>query len=234
MLAVGPAGARAHSFTVVFVGSFAGPAAAVSKQMLDGFLLATRQQDAHADEESDGHLGGVDVYVVPLDEAGNAGSLPATRGAAAAKDSDAVFVTGLVSCVKSLSALRRRFPARATFVGTIARGGSVAGISVWRREGGTAANRQFVKSFKSAYGYPPTPAAAQGYDAARLIASAVRGLGGAFERASASALADALMRSGFRSVRQRFRLAGPAAFGPQGFLVGAVRAASGARPPACH
>ncbi|MDO8982322.1 hypothetical protein, partial [Cypionkella sp.] len=57
--------ALAHSFTaaLIVVGDNreAGLAEAVR-----GFLLAADERDGHANETSDGHLGGVDVHVLPL------------------------------------------------------------------------------------------------------------------------------------------------------------------------
>jgi hypothetical protein len=51
--------ALAHRFEVLLITS--DPATAVDTY--DGFRLATRENDGHSDEESDGHLGGLDVYI---------------------------------------------------------------------------------------------------------------------------------------------------------------------------
>jgi hypothetical protein len=67
VLAMGCGPARAHSFNLGFVTTLTGPHASRGKQALDGFLLATGERDAHPGEESDGHLGGLDVYVFRID-----------------------------------------------------------------------------------------------------------------------------------------------------------------------
>ena len=66
---LGAAGALAHSFNVTMLvpdGAREGALAA--------FLIASAERDSHADEESDGHLGGLDVYVTML-ESGRAGGM---------------------------------------------------------------------------------------------------------------------------------------------------------------
>jgi hypothetical protein len=67
--------AAAHSFKVGAMIPLSGPSAETGRQWLDGFLLATREQDAHPDQHSDGHLGGLDVYVLTVDSAGDASAI---------------------------------------------------------------------------------------------------------------------------------------------------------------
>jgi hypothetical protein len=62
-----PGGAKAHSFNVGLVIALSEQSDANIRQARDGFLLATRERDSHPDEESDGHLGGLDVYLFPVD-----------------------------------------------------------------------------------------------------------------------------------------------------------------------
>jgi len=57
----------AHSFNLGFVAPMSGSRADSGQQALDSFMLATTEQDAHAFEESDGHLGGLDCYVLKID-----------------------------------------------------------------------------------------------------------------------------------------------------------------------
>lgn len=232
LAAITPGAAVAHSFTVVLVGPFSGPDATRAKQMLDGFLLATREQDAHADEEADGHLGGLDVYIVPRDPSGSTRGLPKTRGATAAKASESAFIVGLVPCVEKLPALRRGIPAGAPFVGSIVSGKPVPGLAPWRPDNKSPANLRFVKTFKAAFGYAPTPAAAQGYDAARLISAAVRPLGD--EHTRPKALARELDRAAFKSVRGRFVFTGRKGDAGGIYLMGALKPSGKARPPACR
>jgi hypothetical protein len=61
--------ANAHSFRLGLAAPFSGPQAAIGQQALDGLMLATRERDGHPDESSDGHLGGLDSYLLPLDSA---------------------------------------------------------------------------------------------------------------------------------------------------------------------
>ena len=51
-------GAFGHSFNVALV-----VPAGERVQAMQAFLLASGERDRHANEESDGHLGGLDVYV---------------------------------------------------------------------------------------------------------------------------------------------------------------------------
>ena len=48
----------------------------------------------------------------------------------------------------------------------------------WNVEQDNAANQKFVEGFKAAYGRTPTVYASQGYDTAKLIASALQATGG--------------------------------------------------------
>ena len=65
------------------------------------------------------------------------------------------------------------------------------------------ANKRFVEGFERKYKYPPSSYAVQGYDAARLLDSAVRKVGGKIEdRAS---LLKALKSADFQSVRGPFK-----------------------------
>lgn len=56
--------AYAHSFNVLLVGEDVQNGGAY-----DGFRLATKERDGHAAEESDGHLGGLDVYIFSTETA---------------------------------------------------------------------------------------------------------------------------------------------------------------------
>ncbi len=52
--------AFAHAFNVWLISDEAS-----AQSVYDGFRLATRERDGHDNEESDGHLGGLDVYIFP-------------------------------------------------------------------------------------------------------------------------------------------------------------------------
>jgi branched-chain amino acid transport system substrate-binding protein len=74
--------------------------------------------------------------------------------------------------------------------------------SQWTHDFENEANVQFVAAFNKAYGRVPTLYAAQGYDTARLIASALKAVGG--DLTSLDAFRAALKRADFASVRGNF------------------------------
>ena len=73
----------------------------------------------------------------------------------------------------------------------------------WAHDLDNAANRKFVADFQKAYGRLPTMYAQQGYDAAQLIAAAVRDTGGKIE--DKAAFQKALQAAKFDSPRGKFR-----------------------------
>ena len=82
----------------------------------------------------------------------------------------------------------------------------VVNSSQWNKDLDNAANEAFVADFEKAYGRLPSLYASQGYDAARLIGSALRAVGG--DMAKADDFRAALKKADFESVRGDF------AFGP--------------------
>ena len=78
--------------------------------------------------------------------------------------------------------------------------------SQWNRDLDNAANSEFVAAFHGAYNRYPTLYASQGYDAARLIGSALEAVGGNMD--DPDAFRNALRQAKFDSVRGAFR------FGP--------------------
>ena len=64
-LALPAATAHAHSFSLAVLAG-GEDAATQLNSAVKGILLATKERDGHADETSDGHLGGLDVFIVPL------------------------------------------------------------------------------------------------------------------------------------------------------------------------
>jgi branched-chain amino acid transport system substrate-binding protein len=75
--------------------------------------------------------------------------------------------------------------------------------SQWTHDLDNAANRNFVAAFRAAYDRTPTLYASQGYDAARLIASALKAVNG--DLSDLDAFRNALRRADFSSVRGDFR-----------------------------
>lgn len=82
----------------------------------------------------------------------------------------------------------------------------VANTSQWAFDLDNPANRAFVEAFRQTYGRTPTLYASQGYDAAQLIASAIKAVNG--NVSDVDAFRAALRRADFASVRGPFR------FGP--------------------
>jgi branched-chain amino acid transport system substrate-binding protein len=74
--------------------------------------------------------------------------------------------------------------------------------SQWTHDLDNPANHQFVAAFKTAYGRTPTLYASQGYDAARLLGSALKQVGG--DVTDQEALRNAIRRADFESVRGKF------------------------------
>lgn len=75
--------------------------------------------------------------------------------------------------------------------------------SQWAADLDNAANKRFVADFTKTYGRTPTLYASQAYDAAMLLESAVRKIGGRVE--DAAALRTALKAADFKSVRGSFK-----------------------------
>ena len=169
-----PIPAWAHQFGLIFVAPLSGKNAEQGKQALDGFMFATREEDAHAFEESDGHLGGLDSYVFTLDSAQNEDVfLEKLDNIIAAQK--AAFITGI-------------FDAQVVQV----LGNAIAGKNIvlfnpdesimWQYSKGslhklsTVDGQTFRSAMQKKYGYVPGVSAYRGYIAARLISTAVRSL----------------------------------------------------------
>ncbi len=174
---------RAHSFDVGFMAPLSGPNAHQGRQALDGFLLATRERDGHALEESDGHLGGLDSYVIRIDS---------SRGAEAVRgqldelfDGDGiVFLTG-VSVPDTLSAAGVMPDNHQSILvdpvdSAVYRSAACALESLV-----TMDDMPFTAAFREIYGYEPDIYAIGGYVAARFIAAAVSAVEGRFSQRDA-------------------------------------------------
>ncbi|MGX1099461.1 ABC transporter substrate-binding protein [Amorphus sp. MBR-141] len=88
-------------------------------------------------------------------------------------------------------------------------GDAALGVNVsshWNEDFDNPANKAFVAAWKKAYDRPMTYYASQGYDTAKLIASALEATGGDVE--DADAFREALRKADFDSVRGKF------SFGP--------------------
>lgn len=74
--------------------------------------------------------------------------------------------------------------------------------SQWTHDLDNPANRQFVAAYRKAYGRTPTLYASQGYDAARLLGSALKQVGG--DVSKTDALRQAIRKADFATVRGKF------------------------------
>ena len=129
-----------------------------------GFLLAADERDGHANETSDGHLGGVDVHVLPLprDAAGFVEGLTGTPGV----PPDVVVVLGPEPAA---SAAGRAYPPeRTVLVQDVLPAG-------WE---GESQMDGFAARYRLAHGTAPSAMAATAYHAARRLDAAIRPLDG--------------------------------------------------------
>ena len=156
----------AHSFNVVLMAPFN---EITGQAMLDGFLLATREQDSHEFEESDGHLGGLDSYVFKVDSLAGAEQLEAV-----VRESVPLFAAGDIGSGASRAMLDQHQvvvvdPATSRFwASTLANPDRL-----------TLMNGDSLRiAFEQTYGYMPSPEALRGYLAARIIATVVRNSSG--------------------------------------------------------
>lgn len=157
-------GAAAHSFNVGLVVAFT--ESTDLQQARDGFLLAARERDGHPDEDADGHLGGLDVYLFTFDLQRE--SLGGIRTLLLREEIDILAVLGPDEAADEIRPL-------------------VAGSQTLLLGPGrlrSASMEAFRNKFQAAFGYPPATPAAEGYNAARRIDAAVRPLGGVNDRAT--------------------------------------------------
>lgn len=161
--------AAAHEFTAALLVTGENREARLA-EAVNGFLLAADERDGHPGETSDGHLGGVDVQLLPL---------PAEA---------AGQVVGLVGTPRTpadvLVVIGPEPDASPAFAGVVLRPGVLP--DGWAAENDASS---FAARYQSTYGNPPTEAAALGYNVARRLDIAIRPLDGV---APAAALEAAL------------------------------------------
>lgn len=174
---------RAHSFNVGFMAPLSGPNAHQGRQALDGFLLATRERDGHALEESDGHLGGLDSYVIRID---SGGGIDAVRGQLdeLLRGEGLIFLTG-VSVPETLATAGVMLDHSQSILvdpldSVVYRSAASAPESLVTMDG-----VPFPAVFREAYGYDPDVNAIGGYIAARFIDAAVSAVQGQFTQRDA-------------------------------------------------
>ncbi len=166
---------QAHSFQVAFLAPVAGEQARVGRQALDGFLLAASERDGHPGQESDGHLGGLDVYVSAIDTSRDAQSVERDLRSAAA--GDVQIVTGIID--QRLAETVRRVASETSLLLVPVPETSAADPLI---------PPAIDAAFQARFGYAPTRYAWNGYCAGRRVEQVVRPVAGDFsDRAGLSA-----------------------------------------------
>lgn len=175
-----PRSAQAHEF-VVELRATGAEREAILTDALRGFLVATAERDGHADETSNGHLGGLDVYIVPR-PAGVAARFPDLRDA----PSDRPDITLVIGPPDEVAAEVEAIGDETLAVPQ----GALDPANRWNvAEDQDPAG--FAARYVAAFGQPPSRWSAQGYNAARRIDAAIRPLGGVDDGAALHrALAD--------------------------------------------
>jgi hypothetical protein len=163
--------AFAHRFSVALVVTTTNAGADLGRQYLEGFMLATSERDSHADEESDGHLGGLDVYVTVIDAQGNISTEIERIVSQAEIDIVAAFGSEEIF----------------SLVEKLVDGGNIVLLPLGQSpfsQSDMPAVAAFASTYEKQYGAKPSVQAAQGYNTARRIDVAVRVQGGVDDRES--------------------------------------------------
>ena len=161
--------ALAHSFTAAIIVAGDNREASLA-EAVRGFLLAADERDGHANETSDGHLGGVDVHVLPLPR--DAAALVEGLIGKPTEPGDVVVVLGTEPAA---SEAVRKYQSNSTVLLQV-----VLPVG-WDSDVGTDS---FVARYRLAYGTAPGLMAATGYHAARRLDVAIRPLDGVIPRAA--------------------------------------------------
>lgn len=172
-VAFAPSAAIAHEF-VVSLRAVGAEREVILQDALRGFLLATAERDAHANEESNGHLGGLDVYIIPQPES-IAARFPDLKTAPGGPPDIVAVIGASPDVTAEVAAIRDEGP--------ILQPGLLHDANGW-----TVADAldpdSFAARYIANYGQPASQWAARGYNAARRIDAAVRPLGGVDDRAA--------------------------------------------------
>ncbi len=157
--------ALAHRFNVVLIVPLSGAEIELGEQYRNGFFLATTENDAHPDETSDGHLGGLDSYISFIDAAGDInGQVQNIISEGQANIVVGAFVEN--SVISQIAPLLEQ--ANIALLSP--------GISPFEQSNSPQVER-FTTLFEQQYSVKPSEQAAQGYNAAWRIDEAVRAQG---------------------------------------------------------
>ncbi|TFH48910.1 MAG: hypothetical protein E4H01_05385 [Lysobacterales bacterium] len=176
VLATSASSVRAHAFNVAFLAPLSGPNAPQGRQAVDGFLLATRERDGHAFEESDGHLGGLDSYLITIDS-GHDAEVVRRQLEKLLHSEGIVFLSG-VSMSEMLAAIGIILDQKQTILvdpvdSAVYRSATSDPAGLLTLDG-----TPFPAAFRQAYGYDPDAGAIGGYVTARFIDAAVSAVEG--------------------------------------------------------
>ena len=161
----------AHRFNVALVIGPSDAAPVRGREIREGFLLATAERDSHPDQESDGHLGGLDVYVTVID-----GKDDATADIRRIVTRGEVDIVAAFGSETTLAPIEKLLDGQKVVL-------LLPGQSPFSNSG-LPAVAAFISAYEREYGRRPSSHAAQGYNAARRIDVAVRAQGGVDDRAA--------------------------------------------------
>ena len=181
-----PLAALAHDFKVGFLAPLSGMDAAAGSEAMNGFRLAAAERDGHPDEEADGHLGGLDVYLLPVDTNGGRAKTLA-RIKTLIQNPGLQFLGGRIP-IEWREEIRRMLRQTPTI---LIESGRLSG-----RENRTLDGSSLARAYGRKYGGQPGSWAGMGYSLARLLDRVVRITGDDFSN-PARVLA-ALARAGYR------------------------------------
>jgi ABC-type branched-subunit amino acid transport system substrate-binding protein len=157
--------ALADRFYVALVLPLSGSTAENGDEIRKGFLLATTQRDAHADEESDGHLGNLDSYVSVIDANGDV-----------AAEINRITSKNQINIIASFASDKTQ-----DLLVKLLAGENIAllqsGPTPFANKNLPAVSA-FISAYSLAYGVNPSATAARGYNAAQRIDRAIRAQGG--------------------------------------------------------
>lgn len=168
----GPMGnVAAHSFDVALVVSLPENELTHASEIQRGFLLAASERDAHPGQVSDGHLGGLDVYVDVV--AGNRRLGAGVQRLVLDNEVDIVAIFGERINAESIAdtLVGEDFAVLVTDLSPL-------------NDGDYGSSSSFTTNYKNRFGRPPSDFSFHGFRAAWRIDAAVRAQGGVENRAA--------------------------------------------------
>jgi len=162
--------AQAHSFKVGFIAPLSGPEMENGQQALQAMLLAADERDRHPDNASDGHLGGLDVYIRKVNTNQPEAALLSDIQRSVIND-DIQFISGLIPDSIRQSVIDQLREVNVPYIDTPV----ITVTDLTMMDGGS-----FAESFTRRFDYSPNLSALQGYRIARILDQVVRAIDGDF------------------------------------------------------